>query len=305
MRIPSTAAIGAVLAVVGVIGLTVIFPNFMATSGQEFVDQIDTSSGLEKYDDYEVGETVTIVDVIIRMEYNEGRTQIWLETIGKSASDPPFRFGSNLMDNYGVGSQVIITFEVVKDSNGQDLPDGYQNEGKGLSEDAISSRYSTLNEYIFIILVVAGLGIMTYGGYSSFRGGSSIGSLRPTVMTTDDDWGLQAPPMTPAPTAPPVAPAPIQPMGFQASNDPPSTAAIPQPAPAAPPVAPPTESSQLNPDVTGMSFSSTQAAAMTITVPPGVVSGQVLTVTMPNGQVVNVQVPPDCQSGSQFTITVR
>ena len=67
MRIPSTAAIGAVLAVVGVICLTVIFPNFMATSGQEFVDQIYTSSGLEKYYDYEVCETVTIVDVIIRM----------------------------------------------------------------------------------------------------------------------------------------------------------------------------------------------------------------------------------------------
>ena len=44
--------------------------------------------------------------------------------------------------------------------------------------------------------------------------------------------------------------------------------------------------------------------SMTITVPPGVVSGQVLTVTMPNGQVVNVQVPPGCPPGSQFTISV-
>ena len=54
MRIPSTVAIGALLAVVGVIGLTVVFPNFMATNGQEFVDQIDTSAGLEKYGDYAV-----------------------------------------------------------------------------------------------------------------------------------------------------------------------------------------------------------------------------------------------------------
>ena len=44
---------------------------------------------------------------------------------------------------------------------------------------------------------------------------------------------------------------------------------------------------------------------MTITVPPGVVAGQVLTVTMPNGQVVNVEVPPGSSSGSQFTITVK
>ena len=44
---------------------------------------------------------------------------------------------------------------------------------------------------------------------------------------------------------------------------------------------------------------------MTITVPPGVVAGQVLTVTMPSGQVVNVEVPPGSSSGSQFTITVK
>ena len=303
MRIPIIVVIGVVLAIVGVIGLTVIFPNFMVINGQDFVNQIDTSSGLEKYQDYEVGDTVTILDTIARMEFSDGQTQIWLDTIGKSPSDPPFRFGSDLMEDYGVGNQVIITFEVVKDSNGHHTPDANYQEN-GLSSDAISSRYSTVNEYIFIALLFAGLGIMVYGGYSSFKGGSS---LSPTVMAPDDDWGFpQAPPMAPAPPAPPpVAPAPLQPMGFQASNDPPSTAAIPQPAPAAPPVTPPSEYSQLNPDVTGMSFSSTQAASMTITVPPGVVSGQVLTVTMPNGQVVNVAVPPGCSSGSQFTITVK
>ena len=288
MRIPIIVVIGVVLAIVGVIGLTVIFPNFMVINGQDFVNQIDTSSGLEKYQDYEVGDTVTILDTIARMEFSDGQTQIWLDTIGKSPSDPPFRFGSNLMRDYGVGNQVIIIFEVVKDSNGHHTPDANYQEN-GLSPDAISSRYSTVNEYIFITLLVAGLGIVFYGGLSSFRVG------RPTVMAPDDDWGF--------PQAPPVAPA--APMTPPQSQFPPSTAAIPQPAPAAPPVTPPSEYSQLNPDVTGMSFSSTQAASMTITVPPGVVSGQVLTVTMPNGQVVNVAVPPGCSSGSQFTITVK
>jgi len=289
VRIPITVVIGVVLAIVGVVGLTVIFPNFMATNGEDFVNQIDTSSGLEKYQDYEVGDTVTIVDAIARMEFSDGQTQIWLDTIGKSPSDPPFRFGSNLMGDYGVGNQVIITFEVVKDSNGHHTPDANYQEN-GLGPDAISSRYSTLNEYIFIILVVAGLGIMFYGFYSSFRGGSLIGSLRPEVMTVDDDWGLQAPPLTSAAPAPP--PPPPQPMGFQASNDPLSTAAIPQPVPASPPAQP------IAPPVSA-------PAAMTITVPPGVVAGQVLTVTMPNGQVVNVEVPLGSSSGSQFTITVK
>jgi hypothetical protein len=282
------------LAVVGFIGLTVIFPNFMATSGQDFVGQINTSSGLEKYDDYEVGDTVTIVDIIIRMEYSEGQTQIWLDTIGKAASDPPFRFDSNLMDDYGVGSQVIITFEVVKDSNGHDLPAGYQNEGDGLSEEAISSRYSTVNEYIFIILVAVGLITIIYGGYSSFKGDSSIGVLRPSVVTPQDDWGVQAvaPPVAPA-VAPPVAPPMAPPVA-------------PPVAPSmAPPVAPSTEYAQSNPEVSGMSFSASKETSMTIAVPPGVVAGQVLTITMPNGQVVNVQVPTGSYPGSQFTITVK
>ena len=37
MRIPSTVAIGALLAVVGVIGLTFVFPNFMATNGRGLI----------------------------------------------------------------------------------------------------------------------------------------------------------------------------------------------------------------------------------------------------------------------------
>ena len=156
MRVPSTVTIGALLAVVGVIGLVFVFPNFMATNGQEFVDQIDTSSGLEKYGDYIVGDEVVIVDKIARMEYNDGQTHIWLDSIGKSQNDPPFRFGSNLMSDYGVGNQIIITFEVARDSSGHDVPSGYQNGGSGLSTDAINSRYSTVNEYVFIVLILAG-----------------------------------------------------------------------------------------------------------------------------------------------------
>ena len=279
MRIPITVVIGVVLAIVGVIGLTVIFPNFMATNGEDFVNQIDTSSGLEKYQDYEVGDTVTIVDTIARMEFSDGQTQIWLDTIGKSPSDPPFRFDSNLMEDYGVGNQVIITFEVVKDSNGHHTPDANYQEN-GLSPDAISSRYSTVNEYIFIALLVVGLGIMVYGGYSSFKGGRALPAW--SVPAPDDDWGF--------PQAPPVVPA--APMTPPQPQFPPSIAAMPQPAPVSPPPQP-------VPQPVGA------PSTMTIAVPSGVVSGQVLTVTMPNGQVVNVEVPPGCSSGSQFTITVK
>jgi hypothetical protein len=48
-----------------------------------------------------------------------------------------------------------------------------------------------------------------------------------------------------------------------------------------------------------------EPTSMTITVPPGVVSGQVLTVGLPDGRTVNVQVPAGCNAGSQFTITVN
>ena len=52
MRINPFLGIGAALAVLGIVGLFLIFPNFMASSGQAFVDQIDTSKGIEEYNDY-------------------------------------------------------------------------------------------------------------------------------------------------------------------------------------------------------------------------------------------------------------
>ena len=271
MRVNTFIAIGAVFAVVGLLGLTYIFPKVMCISGQDFVDQIDTSSGLEKYSDYSIGDTVTISDSIARMELSDGQTLVWLETIGKSESDPPFRFGSNIMGDYGVGNNVIIKFEVVQDDSGDFTLKGYENGGSGLSSDTISSRYSTVNEYIFMVLILGGIGSIVYGGYTAFIGKDE---------EPQDDWGFPAQ----APAQPPVAAPPVAA---------PPAAAPPAAAPpaAAPPAAAPP--------------AATDSTSMTITVPPGVVSGQVLTVTLPDGRSVNVQVPAGCNAGSQFTITVN
>lgn len=277
MRLNPLLTVGAVLVLVGILGLTLIFPKFMAIDGQTFVDQIDTSTGIDKYQDYQIGDKVTIVDNIVRMEDENGNTKVWLESIGKSENDIPFVFKSNLMNDFGIGSSVIISFEVVKDLNGHDTPDGYQTSPPGLSPDAINGRISTGNEYIFVSLMAIGFGLVGYGSYNLIRG-----KPQPSV---EDDWGMPAAPPAMAPVAPPVmapvaAPSmvPVPP-----SEYPQSMAAIPQPV--APPIS--------------------QPSTMTITVPPGVVPGQVLTVTMPSGQVVNVQVPSGSSPGSQFTITVQ
>ncbi len=278
MRINPFLGIGAALAVLGIVGLFLIFPNFMASSGQAFVDQIDTSKGIEEYNDYNVGDTVTIVDTIARIELNGAQTNIWLESIGKSQNDPPFTFGSDLTSDYGVGSQVIITFEVVKDSTGDYAPAGYENGGSGLSSDSISGRLSTTTEYLFVLLIVGGIGSLGYGAYVAFVPGK-------VSTISDDGWGAPAaaPVAPPAAVPPPMPPAPVAP---------PAPAGVPQanPMPLAPPppvAAPP------------------EPTSMTITVPSGVVPGQVLTVTMPTGQSVNVQVPAGCPPGSKFTITVK
>jgi len=286
VRVNTFVAIGAIFAIVGLLGLTYIFPNMMCISGQDFVDQIDTSSGREKYSDYSIGDTVVIYDSIARIELSGSQTYVWLETIGDAENMPRFSFSSNIMGDFGVGNSVILTFEVVEDSTGDFTLKGYENEGSGLSSDSISSRYSTTNEYIFMILVLGGIFSIIYGGYTSFIGEDSEDS---------DDWGFpaQAPPQ--APMAAQAPPPQLQP------PNPPSMAAVPQSG---------SESfssdvPQMNSDVTGMSFSASQSISMTITVPPGVISGQVLTVTLPDGRAVNVQVPAGCNAGSQFTITVE
>jgi len=263
--------VGAVLVLVGILGLTLIFPKFMATDGQTFVDQIDPSTGIDKFEDYEIGDNVIIVDKIARMEDDNGNTKIWLESIGKADNDISFIFKSNIMSDFGIGSSVIISFEVVKDSEGHHTPEGYQNSPPGLSPDAINGRLSTGNEYIFVSLMIVGIGLIVYDFYNMIRG-----KQQPSV---EDDWGMPpapavAPPMPSMAPAPAVAPPPMPGMA---------------PAPPAPVAAPPVN----------------QPSTMTITVPPGVVPGQVLTVTMPSGQVVNVQVPTGSSPGSQFTITVQ
>ena len=241
--------IGIALVLVGIIGYVLVVPS-LSIQGADFVKQLTVdANGVENFGDYDTGDIVTIIDTISRMEYAGGETSIWLESIGKSDKDVRFIFSQNLMNDFGVGSNVVITFDVI--TSGQ---------SETAVNEEINTRPSTMYDYIFILLTVAGIGLVIFG---FVRGASK--KIRPNVV--EGDWGAPAPPaMAPAPPA--MAPAP------------PAMA----PAPPAMAPAPPT--------------------SMTITVPPGVVSGQVLTVTMPNGQVVNVQVPPGCASGSQFTISV-
>ena len=131
-------------------------------------------------------------------------------------------------------------------------------------------------------IILGGIASITYGGYTAFIGKDE---------EPQDDWGFpaQAPNQPPA-AAPPIAAAPVTPpMGVPPVQQAPAPVA--PPASVLPTTAPPAPSSE--------------PTSMTITVPPGVVPGQVLTVGLPDGRTVNVQVPAGCNAGSQFTITVN
>jgi len=273
VRFNLLSKIGAILAVVGILGYVLFGTGAvpaLSIKGQDFVGQANTdANNVQKFDDFDSGDKVVIVDEIVRMQHEfdkAGSTSIWVGSIGKSDKDIRFVCGPNYMNDFDVGSTVVITLEITT---------------AGQSEEFtcdVSGRLSTTMEYVFVILTIAGFGLVIFGFVKA----------RQQPSAPLDDWGLPAspPPMAPAPVAPPaMAPPAMAP-------------------PAVPPPQPPSGNSQINPDVTGMSFSAAQPASMTITVPPGVVPGQVLTVTMPSGQVVNVQVPPGCTSGSQFTISV-
>jgi len=256
VRVNTFIAVGVVFAVVGLLGLTYIFPKMMCISGQDFAEQVTVdANGVENFGDYGDGDSVTMVDTISRIEYDGGKTSVWLESIGKSNNDVRFIFSQNLMNDFGVGSNVVITFEV-----------SISGQSETVVNEEISTRPSTTNEYIFIILILGGIGSICYGGYTSFIGNDDNEDV------PQDDWGFPAQaPAQPPMAAPPMVTPPVQ--------QPPS------------PVAP--------------FMPSNEPTSMTITVPPGVVSGQVLTVTLPDGRSVNVQVPVGCNAGSQFTITVN
>jgi len=263
VRFSLLSKIGAVLAVIGVIGFA-LFGTGAAFSikGQDFVSQASTdANGDQTFADFKSGDEVIIVDTMDHMEYDadEDKTRFWLDSVKDGRIY--FECDSNI-EKYRDNQAITLKLEIVSEGQGE----------KYICE--ASGRLSTTIEYVFVGLTVAGIGLLVFGFVRSAK-------QRLSPVTTQDDWGIPAPPvMAPAPVAPPaMAPPPPLP---------------PQTAP----------TSQMNPDVTGMSFSTVQPASMTITVPPGVVPGQVLTVTMPSGQVVNVQVPPGCASGSQFTISV-
>ena len=269
VRIPILAAVGLVLALVGILGYTVIFPTMMSISGQDFVSQAsEDANNNQNFKDYDSGDKVIIVDEVVRMQYGydgEKATSVWVESIGKSDQSIRFVCDSNYMNDFGIGSNVIITLEITKTGQSESFTCN------------IDGRLSTTNEYAFVGLSAIGLILTAYGFYSSFRGSDK--------RVADDGWGSFDAPV--APVAPPVAP----PMSAPPAMMPPSDAAIPQQPVASPPAQP-----VLPP--------AAAPTTMTITVPPGVAPGQVLTVTMPSGQVVNVQVPPGCAPGSQFTISV-
>jgi hypothetical protein len=266
--------IGAVLAVLGILGYAIFFP-FTTIEGEEFMQyRKDANTGAEDFTNFDVGDKVIVYDTIVRMQYGfeptaPTATSIWVESIGKSDQSLRFVCDSNYMDDFGIGDKVVLKLEIID---------------KGESEAFLceaTGRLSTPFEYASIGSIIVGIGLAIFG------------FVKPRKQPVSDDWGTPAPPaMAPAPPAmapapPAMAPAPPAmapaPPGLAPQpQNPPSMAAIPE-APPAPAAAP---------------------TSMTITVPPGVVSGQVLTVTMPNGQVVNVQVPPGCPPGSQFTISV-
>ncbi len=271
MQFSIFSKIGAVLAVLGLIGYVIIFPSVLANNGQDFDNQVTVdANSVDIFRDYDTGDSVTILDTISRMQYDDGKTSIWLESIGKSDQDSRFIFSQNLMNDFGVGSNVVLTFEV--STSGQ---------SEILINEEINTRPSTVYDYIFILLTVAGIGLVIFG---FVRGASK--KIRPNVV--EDDWGAPAPPGLPPQPQNPASMAAIP----EAPTAPQAPTGVPQANPM--PLAPP-------PPVTAPP----EPTSMTITVPAGVVPGQVLTVTMPTGQSVNVQVPAGCPPGSQFTITVK
>ena len=187
---------GLLLLVLGLVGVFMVFPKLLASDGGAFESQISTSEeGIDTYKEYDAKDTVILVDTIARIQYDDGKTSVWLESIGADfEEDIRFRFDGNLLSDFGPDSKVVITFEVVQYASSE-VPEGYDNSdisNRKLPADAVAPRYSTQPELAFGGLAVLGLLLLAFGGYSAWRGGDG----------EEDDWGMAVP--AAAPTAVPA-----------------------------------------------------------------------------------------------------
>ena len=211
---------GALLLVLGLLGEFLIFPGMLASDGDEFVAQISSSGDIETFNDYDVGDSVTIVDTVARIQLDEGQTRIWLASLGAADTDIAFRFNGDLLADFGPDDKIVITFEVAQLGSGE-TPAGYETSAEALPADAIAPRYSSTTELAFAGLAALGLGLVAFGGFNSWRGGGA----------PEDDWDAPA-----APAAVPAAVPMAAPLAMTPAAPAMATAAPAAAAPAAQPV---------------------------------------------------------------------
>ncbi|OIR09607.1 MAG: hypothetical protein BEU05_02460 [Marine Group III euryarchaeote CG-Bathy2] len=188
---------GVLLLVLGLLGEFLIFPGMLASDGGEFAAQISSSGDIETFNDYDVGDSVTIVDTVARIQLDEGQTRVWLASIGAADTDIAFRFNGDLLADFGPDDKVVISFEVAQFGSGE-TPAGYETSAEALPADAIAPRYSSTTELAFAGLAALGLALVAFGGFNSWRGGGE---------EPEDDWGAPAVPMAAPPAMTPAAPA--------------------------------------------------------------------------------------------------
>ncbi|HJP43649.1 MAG: hypothetical protein QF378_02475 [Candidatus Poseidoniia archaeon] len=190
---------GLLLLVLGLLGEFLIFPGMLASDGGEFAAQISSSGDIETFNDYDVGDSVTIVDTVARIQLDEGQTRVWLASIGAADTDIAFRFNGDLLADFAPDDRVVIAFEVAQIGSGE-TPAGYETNANALPADAITPRYSSTTEMAFAGLAALGLGLVAFGGFNSWRGGGA----------PEDDWDAPAAPAA-VPMAAPLAMTPAAP----------------------------------------------------------------------------------------------
>ena len=118
----------------------------MSISGQDFVSQESTdANGIQIFKDYDSGDPVVILDEVVRMQYEydeQGKTSIWVKSIGKDDTSIRFLCDSNYMNDFGIGSSIIITLEITQEGQSE----GFNREANG--------RLSTTNEYVISNMVL-------------------------------------------------------------------------------------------------------------------------------------------------------